>query len=305
MFDESFFFRVLVSALLTASALSWLRWGLRPEQFGGPSPELPGETSTPSSDSPLEMELEEPIRWPTLAIFAMVFWVGTMVTSQIVEDFGPILLIDKITHSADDPPELKENSSKLSDHDALWAGMVQQCAVFVVLGTLLFATGRLRPEQVGITGENWPGQIAWGFQAFLAAIWPTFLVLIATAWFRSRETDHPFLRMIRDSPDQVPLMMMFFTAAVVAPLSEELVFRVTLQGWLSDLWCPRGAIVITAVIFSFVHGWRDGIALIPLSLILGYLYHSRRSYLSVATTHALFNAANMAMALLGAMSAPE
>ncbi len=179
--------------------------------------------------------------------------------------------------------------------------MVIGCSVFVGLGLLLFKTGRLQPEDVGIDAHDWPLQVSWGQQAFIAAIVPTFALILATVWFRNRETQHPFLQMLATSPDQVPLMMMFFIAAVVAPLSEELVFRVTLQGWLSERWQPRRAIVTTALIFAFVHGWRDGIALIPLSLILGYLYHARRSYLAVVTAHSLFNAANMALALLTAM----
>lgn len=306
MFDASFLLRVLFSALLTASGLSWLRWGVRPEQFGGPPAPEPGEIPVADSTSVPETAVvvvpAEPIRWPMIAIFAMLCWVGTMLLSQIIEDVEPLWSTRQVATSAEKAADSSgEPSEPLSHTDAIWAGMMLGCVVFVGLGLLLFGSGSLKPDQVGIHTEDWPSQIAWGQQAFLASILPTFLLLLATAFLRRPETLHPFLQMLREAPEQVPLAMMFFTAAVVAPLSEELVFRVTLQGWLTDQWHARGAIVTTAVIFAFVHGWRDGIALLPLALMLGYLYHTRRSYLAVVTAHSLFNATNMTLALLGAM----
>lgn len=298
MLDAAFLLRILVSALLTVSGLSWLRWGLRPEQFGGPPTPLPGE---PPQTLP-EPQSQEPIRWPVLAVFAMLFWVGTTIVAQIAEDTAPLWRSVKPAPTANESSSGEQSLPRELSDDALWASMVMGCIVFVGLGLLLFGSGSLRPERLGITAENWPEQILWGQQAFTAAILPTFLLLVATIWFRTKEAEHPFLRAIRDTPDQVPLLMMFFTAAVVAPLSEELVFRVTLQGWLTDLWHPRGALITTAVIFSFVHGWRDGMALLPLALILGYLYQVRRSYLAVVIAHGLFNATNMALAFLGALS---
>lgn len=315
MFDATFFAGVLFSALLTASGLSWLRWGFRPQQFGGPEPTaVDGEApQTPSETAITDVTLDEPVAktpWPPLAIFAMLFWVAFMALEQtvsetmtLVKSAEPSAVVEKTVEET--AADTKSNSPKTIDTSTIIGSMILGCAVFVGLGLLLFGSRRLRPEDVGIDANDWPTQVAWGQQAFVAAIVPTFALILATVWFRHRETQHPFLQMVSSAPDQVPLLMMFFIAAVVAPLSEELVFRVTLQGWLTERWHARGAIITTALIFSFVHGWRDGIALIPLSLILGYLYHVRRSYLAVVTAHGLFNAANMALAVLSAMGASD
>jgi membrane protease YdiL (CAAX protease family) len=82
---------------------------------------------------------------------------------------------------------------------------------------------------------------------------------------------------------------MALAVAVVAPLSEELLFRVVLQGWLTERISATVAVPVVAIVFAAVHGWRDGLALLPLALILGYVFARRRSYLAVVTTHALFN----------------
>ncbi len=311
MLDATFLTGVLFSALLTASGLSWLRWGFGPQQFGCPAPlsSEPELAETLSEAAGTELPTSEPVErkpWPPLAIFAVLFWVAFMALEQTAVD---VLALAKETTPAvkietpvtDGANGAKENSPKSIDTSTIIGSMIMGCGIFVGLGLLLFASGRLRPEEVGIDANDWPTQIAWGQQAFIASIVPTFALILATVWFRHRETQHPFLQMLATAPEQVPLLMMFFIAAVVAPLSEELVFRVTLQGWLTERWHARGAIIATALIFAFVHGWRDGIALIPLALILGYLYHARRSYLAVVTAHGMFNAANMALALLSAM----
>lgn len=311
MFDATFFAGVLFSAMLTASGLSWLRWGLRPQQFGCPEPvpadpeESPPATETVNT-SDVVSEPVERTPWPPMAIFAVLFWVAFMALEQTTVEVMALMKgktpVPVVTPTLDKPvPPPTTNPPTSIDTSGIVGSMIMGSAVFVGLGLLLFASGRLRPEEVGIDAIDWPSQIAWGQQAFIASVVPTFVLLLCTVWFRQRETQHPFLQMLATAPDQVPLLMMFFIAAVVAPLSEELVFRVTLQGWLTERWHARGAIITTALIFAFVHGWRDGIALIPLALILGYLYHQRRSYLAVVTTHSLFNAANMAMALLYAM----
>lgn len=315
MFDAKFLAGVLFSALLTASGLSWLRWGLRPQQFGGPEPSPIDPEAAEASPESIEGALVAPesvkrMPWPPMAIFAMLFWVAFMVLEQTAMEAIALMKPAASTKVVEAPAVEsaaveKASDSKTIDTSTILGSMVMGCAVFVGLGLLLFASGRLRPEDVGIDAEDWPSQIAWGQQAFIASIVPTFVLLLGTAWLRHRDTQHPFLQMVADAPDQIPLLLMFFIAAVVAPLSEELVFRVTLQGWLTERWQARKAMITTALIFAFVHGWRDGIALIPLSLILGYLYHVRRSYLAVVTTHGLFNAANMAMALLSAMGSAD
>ena len=71
-----------------------------------------------------------------------------------------------------------------------------------------------------------------------------------------------------------------------------------LQGWLQSRIEPAWAIFAVAVLFAFVHGWPDSLPLIPLSLILGYVYYRRHSYLAVVMLHLLFNATNLALAVL-------
>jgi hypothetical protein len=60
----------------------------------------------------------------------------------------------------------------------------------------------------------------------------------------------------------------------------------------------RVAIPFVAIVFAAVHGPVDGIALLPLALILGYSFDRRQSYLTVVVIHGLFNATMLALAML-------
>jgi membrane protease YdiL (CAAX protease family) len=47
------------------------------------------------------------------------------------------------------------------------------------------------------------------------------------------------------------------------------------------------------------------VALVPLALVLGYVYYRSNSYLAAVIVHALFNALNVFISLAGSQQAPE
>ena len=151
---------------------------------------------------------------------------------------------------------------------------------------------------IGITRENWQGQIRLGMNGFFAAVLPTAISLAMTFPIRGEENQHAMLKLLKQSPELGTIAVIALAAAVVAPLFEELLYRVILQGWLVTLLPVPVAVTAVAMTFGFVHGWRDGLALIPLALILGYVFHRSHSYLSVVVIHSLFNATMLGLQLL-------
>lgn len=131
--------------------------------------------------------------------------------------------------------------------------------------------------------------LGWGSWGYLLAIGPTFLLVLLSAAWRSPETQHSYLLALEHSPSFWLLLLMILSAVVVAPLTEELLFRVVLQGWLRQQLGGWKAVILVAVLFAAIHGWRDALALMPLALTLGFLYDCRGDYLTVVVTHACFN----------------
>jgi membrane protease YdiL (CAAX protease family) len=161
----------------------------------------------------------------------------------------------------------------------------------LTLALPLALISRTRPlSAFGISLSNFKNQIQVGVSGYLAAVLPMAISIIVTARFRGEESHQMLLKLWSSTNDPVMISLIVGLATISVPLMEELLYRVVLQGWLSTLIPSSAAIVITALLFSVVHGWKNGAALLPLALILGYVFHRRHSFLSVAVIHSLYNA---------------
>ena len=84
------------------------------------------------------------------------------------------------------------------------------------------------------------------------------------------------------------------TVAVMAPLTEEILFRGLMLGALSKACNKWFAIVATAIVFGLVHGHPIGIIYAScLGLILGWLYIKSGSIIAPMLFHAVYNFASL------------
>ena len=154
------------------------------------------------------------------------------------------------------------------------------------------------PSEFGFKLQSFPAQVRDGVIGFLLALLPMVPLMLLTAPFRNHDSQNPLLTLLADEPEPATVALICITAVVFAPLFEEMMFRVVLQGWLTTIVRPGTAIPVTAVAFAAIHGVVDGVALLPLAGVLGYVFHRRHSYISVVVIHGLFNATMLALALL-------
>ncbi|MCA9066515.1 MAG: CPBP family intramembrane metalloprotease, partial [Planctomycetaceae bacterium] len=153
------------------------------------------------------------------------------------------------------------------------------------------------PERFSLLTET-----RYAMEVFLAAYLPTTalriaLVLVIQAITGEEAPSHPFFDMLKSNMDWTLIGLMVFLAVIMAPLMEELLFRVIILGGIAQVTGTRVAIAIASLLFAFAHGFPDSLALLPLAVALGYTYIRRRSYLTVIMVHFLFNAFNMVIAL--------
>ena len=141
-------------------------------------------------------------------------------------------------------------------------------------------------------------QIADGALGFAGAVLPVLGVWVLTLPWRSTTNSHGLLQLLEQDRSFTTVFWIVIAAVILAPLVEELIYRVVLQTWLQRIAPPREALFAVAVIFAAVHRLPDAIPLLPLALILGYVYQQRRCFLSVVLLHMLFNAANLILAML-------
>lgn len=254
---------LLVAGLMAGSIMAWswlIAGGLRSE---------PRDNSQPSP----------PKAWdPWWPLGLTVTWLAMSAAGAVVADAQP-----------DRPPA---TTAGVAANAAIGAGLVS------LLLLLLRAAEPRSLTACGISLRQWPQQIALGGYGLLLAIGPVMASIAATAAWRSQDTQHSFLQLLASQPPLEVLLLMVVTVCVIAPLSEELMFRVILQGWLRSRLARWPAILLTAALFALVHGWRDSLPLLPLALTLGWLFDRQHSYLAVVTTHSLFNGVMLTLALL-------
>ena len=144
-------------------------------------------------------------------------------------------------------------------------------------------------------------ELRYAAEVFLAAYVPTamlrILLVVLTEGLTGEVPDqHPFLDMMESDVGMAVLSLIVLTAVILAPIVEELQFRVVILGGIAQLGKPWLALGVSSVLFAFAHGFPDSLALLPLAFALGYTYLRRRSYVTVMLVHFLFNAFNMVLA---------
>lgn len=129
-----------------------------------------------------------------------------------------------------------------------------------------------------------------GLWGFFFSFLPVWLLLMAVEDYHE---DHRLIHLLREHPSAELWTTVVVTAVIVAPLFEELLFRVMLLPSLRELLDPWRAIFISSAIFAISHSPVDAIPLFPLALVLGYIYHRTGSYAAVIAMHGMFNAFNL------------
>lgn len=122
---------------------------------------------------------------------------------------------------------------------------------------------------------------------------------------------HTFLRVLAEQGASPWAWLLMLGATVGAPAAEELIYRVLVQSGLRSAMGPGAgragamvAVTATSVLFTLVHvGSAAPVALpvlLVLSLIMGAAYERSRSVLTPVIMHAVFNTANLALAMMAA-----
>jgi membrane protease YdiL (CAAX protease family) len=183
-------------------------------------------------------------------------------------------------------------------------GVQSACAFDLLMTVSLLAAlvgSRANLRACGLRWDEPAQDAAAALLGFRLAIGPVFVVLMLSVWagLRTDEPEHEFLRMLSVDGSPANWLWVTATAVIAAPLAEELVFRVLVQGWLEHKLPPLAAIGCSSVLFCTVHPYPDSLGLVPLALVLGWVQHRRRSYLTVVLIHALFNAVNLLLTAVG------
>jgi membrane protease YdiL (CAAX protease family) len=202
---------------------------------------------------------------------------------------------------------------------------------------------RITWRAIGVHWIRLSNDVTLGLRAFLLLAPIVYGVqLILVKWFG--ESSHPLLKLLREDPDPRFFLLSAFAALLVAPIAEEVYFRLLLQGWLQRLCAvdnvpseivvgglvgegdadqqgvstdgsqrERGTvrntvpIAISSLFFALAHYSHgpDPIALFVFALGLGFLFQRVQRIVPCIVLHFLLNSTSMASLVLLVYVGPE
>ena len=183
--------------------------------------------------------------------------------------------------------------------ESVRGGCLERAVLVALLLALLTGFGSRSARDFGITLVNWRQQVSVGLETAHASFLPVMVLMMGTVLLRQPGEKNALLRLMDQDRRLATLAWVVFAAVVLAPLVEELLFRVILLGWLKTKMNSLAAVGISSVAFAFIHGPLDGAALLPLALLLGSLYDRQQRFLSVVVAHGFFNLWNIALTMAG------
>ncbi|MAT14102.1 MAG: hypothetical protein CMJ46_02400 [Planctomyces sp.] len=228
---------------------------------------------------------EKPITGAVTALCGCAWILSLMVVWQLIS----------LDRSTTDSADQSLTSQQLLVYTIVQASL----QTLLMFGVMVFATkmGRIRWRDCGFRSDQIQEQVTAGMLGFAMAMPIVFLFIMLTAVFRTPDNAHQFIQMMAKSPSVLNYLMIGFSVIILAPLAEELLFRVCMQG-LFQQRNPLLAIMVTSLVFALVHGFPDSISLVPLALILGTVYYYYNSYIACVVLHAAFNGFMFLLSLL-------
>jgi membrane protease YdiL (CAAX protease family) len=227
--------------------------------------------------------------------------------------------------SPDGVTPLDSDNVAFTSHDLVVTSLAGSTAQLLVLASLAVWMGLTRREYLERWGL-WPrwSDVRLGLVASLLIL-PPILVCAQLLDRFVEEYEHPVLEAVKQQPTLAVFLSMTFSAAIVAPIFEEFLFRALLQGSIQKLtrrlaferqateseqdrpalsetiapaevasW-PWGAVVISSATFAVMHLGNGAapIALFFFALALGYLYRQTGRLWPCITVHFALNLFSM------------
>lgn len=144
--------------------------------------------------------------------------------------------------------------------------------------------------------------IIWGIGGYLVALPLVVLIsLINQQIWNGEGGSNPLLSLALESQDTIVLAIFYVTAAIAAPVYEEIMFRGFLLPSLTRYVPVWGAIAISSLIFALAHlNLSEVLPLAVLGMVLGTVYTRSRNLISSMLLHSLWNSGTLfSLFLLG------
>lgn len=215
--------------------------------------------------------------------------------------------VDDAGQSIDEPDAAEEPEERTDPLVELQVTAISRVLSLCAALAMLLLLVRASPADVGLSRSHAPGDVWLGLVAFCAVAVPVYaLQYFLAQWYPE---EHPLIHTLTENRDRGLFFLAAVVAVIIAPVTEEFMFRSFLQGWLERIDekleglfesfspPPKGMfpILSTSILFAAAH-IGSGPAPVPLfflSLVLGYLYYRTHRILPCIVLHMCLNGCSM------------
>lgn len=254
-------------------------------------PGLAGGNGKASAEGLLEIR---PVRANRLNVVYLALPFAAYLLAQLVISSGIAMAAGLTEKGQSLPPELALPAVILSQ--VLWLVV----GLLVARETFLFGLA----QGLGLSGRHWIFDSLRAVVGYLAAMPLIFLALEFTVRLMPPELQHQHeLLKLLPSSSRLVKAMVVVSAALMAPLCEEVFFRGLMQSLLRRYLPAWPAVIVASLTFALSHvmgeapPWQDVPALFVLALALGYNYERSGRLLAPILIHAIFNLVMIIQAL--------
>jgi membrane protease YdiL (CAAX protease family) len=183
--------------------------------------------------------------------------------------------------------------------ELLIVGAVFSFLLLAFLLCFLILRGQNPVDLFGLRGIPWTQNLraaCYGLAAALPAIY--FVHSLSFRFSGADAQPQPLLRFLAEHAGLQDRLLLILTAVVIAPVSEELIFRGYIFGVLRRYAGRWWALIISASVFAAIHAHIPSLAgLFVLAVALTLVYEGTGSLWSPILMHALFNAITVILTL--------
>jgi membrane protease YdiL (CAAX protease family) len=159
---------------------------------------------------------------------------------DLVALFGISVLVSEVLRRTGIAAAAKIDSPTLAEQrQNVFANGALSLAILVIGAAMIAIRTRATLCDFGWSRSKLRTDLRLGLIGFVMIAPPVYALQGALVFFW-QESKHPLMEMFKASPDLGLFLLLLVTAAVVAPLFEELIFRVVLQGFLEKAIRFRG-----------------------------------------------------------------
>lgn len=233
-------------------------------------------------------------------------------TGQVTAE---LLVVFDVTEPGQEPETLAPEMLLI----AILASSISMFAGMVLSLGLIWLKNRPTMQDFGLSARDVLVQVWIGIAAFLLVAAPVYAMQYLLVEVFELRYEHPLIELVKNHPSFPTIAVSFIIAVVIAPLTEEFVIRVVLQGWLERIPGHRTEtstlllggvdpspaapsiwpVVVSSALFALLH-ISHGVGVIPLFVLacgLGFVYRQTHRVLPCIVIHMLFNGFSLALLL--------